>query len=126
MTRVRARWLASRLPGNTKTQKSLTDDDFITVLQGLTVTGNQTAAAIYKSSIRRSQILNNVLAVTQRNAGMTPGHLGFGVVRIQIDIREDPAIRIPAANIGVLVAQRKLLARGVATFYYERGVHTVA
>ena len=82
--------------------------------------------AIYKSPIRRSQILDGVLAVTQRNAGVTPGHLGFGVVRIQIDIREDPAVRIPAANIGFLIAQRKLLAGGVATFYYERCVHTVA
>ena len=83
-------------------------------------------ATIYKSPIRGSQVLDQVLAIEQRNAGVTPGYLGFRIVRIQIDVREHSAVGIPAANVGLLIAQRKLLARGIATFYYERRVHSVA
>ena len=56
---------------------------------------------------------------------MTAGHFGFGIIRIEIDIRKDPSVGIPTANIGLLTAQRKLLAGRVPTFYYESGVRTV-
>ncbi len=83
-------------------------------------------SAIHKSPIRRSQILDHVLAIAQRDARMAAGHFGFRIIRIQIDIRKNPSVRIPTANIGLLTAQRKLLAGRAPTFYYEGGVRTVA
>src|SRR6266446_2440208 len=82
-------------------------------------------STIYKSPISGSQILDHVLTITQRNARVTPGHLGFGIVRIQIDIGKNPTIRIPAANICVRIVQRKLLARRAAAFYYQRRMDAV-
>ena len=60
-------------------------------------------STIYKSPICGSQILDYVLTIAQRNTRVTPRNLGFGIVRIQIDVGENSAVRVPAANVGVLI-----------------------
>src|SRR5258708_831416 len=82
--------------------------------------------AIYKGSICGSQILDHVLTFAQRNTSMTARDLGFGIVRIQINIGENSTVRIPAANVSVLVVEGELLARRAAAFDYQRRMHGVS
>ena len=81
-------------------------------------------AAVNKSPVRRSQIFDPVLTIAQRNAGVTPRHFRLRIVGIQIDVRKDPAVGVPAANIGLVVTQGELLTRGSAAFDYECGMHS--
>src|SRR5713226_8289705 len=85
----------------------------------------QSMSAVYKSSVNRSQILDQVLAVPQRNARVPPRHLRLWIVSVKIDIGEDSAVGIPAANVRVLITQGKLLARGAAALDHKHRMHSV-
>src|SRR5436309_6511871 len=85
----------------------------------------QSMSAVYKSSVNGSQILDQVLAVAQRNARVAPRHLRLWIVSVKIDIREDASVGIPAANVRVLITQEKLLTCGAAALDHEHRMHSV-
>src|SRR5262245_12524316 len=62
--------------------------------------GKQPSASIHERSVRRSQVLDEVLAIMTDDSRMPSRNLGFGIVLIQINIREDAAVRVPPPDIG--------------------------
>src|SRR5436853_7858638 len=82
-----------------KPQKRFAHDDFIAVFQRASITRRQAPSAVDKSSVGRPQIFDQIISLSQRNPRMTARNLSFGIVGIQIDIREHSGVRIPTADV---------------------------
>jgi hypothetical protein len=94
----------AKSPNDVKAKKSFSYNDLVTVTQDLTVAWRQPLSPVNKSPIGRAQILKKVLAVPERDTCMTAGYFCFGIVCVQVNIRKDPTISIPASDLGLNVA----------------------
>jgi len=88
-----------KLSCQSKPQKSLTHNNFVAILQRMMLARLQAPATIYKRSIRRSKIFNQVLAVAKRYARVAARDFRFRIVRVQIYVGKYAAVCIPPANV---------------------------
>ena len=93
-----------------KSQKRLSNYDFVAVTQRCALSWRQSLAPIDKSPICRAQILEKVLTVGERNSCMPARNLGLGVVGVQINVGKDSAIRVPSTDMRLNVVKHELLA----------------
>src|SRR5215203_4808134 len=103
-------------------QKCFSDDDFVTVAERLTLSRRQSLAAIDEGPVCRTEVFKKVLAVAEGDARVTPRHLCFRIVSVQIDVREYTAVGIPAPDLGFYITQHKLLSGRAALFDNQAGV----
>src|SRR5215470_19158272 len=103
-------------------QKCFADDDFIAVTQCLALSRRQPLATIDERTVCRSEILKKVLAVAEGDACVTSRDLCFGIVRVEIDVGEDPAIGVPASDLSFDITQHKLLSGRAALFDNQAGM----
>jgi len=75
--------------------------------------------SIDERTVGRAEVLDEVLAVVINDARVPSRDLGFGIVFIQIDVREYAAVRIPAANVRLNADDRKLFADSPAPLDYQ-------
>src|ERR1700755_1499607 len=105
-----------------KAQERFADDDLVVVAQDVRVARQQTAAAVNERAVGRAEVLYLVLPVLARDAGVAARNLGFGIVRIQIDVRENAVIGVPAADVRFVVRKRKFGAAAFSAFDHQFGV----
>ena len=79
--------------------------------QRLRLTGHQSLSPVYKGAVGRTEILEKISTILQRDARVTARDLCFRIFRIKINIGKDAAIGIPAADLRFDFAQHELLAR---------------
>jgi len=87
----------------------------------MAVAGQQSAASIDECAVGTAQILYQILSALMNNPGMTAGDLGFRIVLIEIDVGENTAIGIPAADIGFRIRENKLFADSAAALNNQFG-----
>jgi hypothetical protein len=106
-------------------QERLPYDYLITTLQRLPVAGQKPAAAIYERSVGRSEVFDEELPVLIHYSRVTARDLGFWIVLIQVDVRENPAIRIPASYVGLSAGNGKFLSDSAPAFNDQFAAHLV-
>jgi hypothetical protein len=106
-----------------KFQKRFTYYNLITTLQRLPVTGQKSAAAIYKCTIGRSEVFDEELAILIHDSRMTAGDFGLRIILIEVDIGEYSAISIPASDVGLGGCNRKLFPDPAASLYDQLAAH---
>src|SRR5262249_4312743 len=74
-----------------------------------------------KSPVRAAQILDQILVVQKLYSSVTARNLGFGVILVQINVREDAAIRVPATDHRLGSGDRKLLPDFASTLNDQSG-----
>src|SRR5262245_23198958 len=102
-------------------EKRFADDDLIAVVKRLLGAGQQTRPAIDKSPVRTAQILDQILVVQKLYSGVTARNLGFGVILIQINVRKDAAISVPATDHRLGSGYRKLFSDFASTLNDQSG-----
>src|SRR5262245_43763579 len=100
-------------------QKGLSNNDFVAITKGLTITRGQSFAAIDKSSVRRTQIFEKVLTVAESYSRLTSRHFSFRIIRIQIYIGEDSSVGVPTSNLRFDITQHELLTSRPPFFDYQ-------
>jgi hypothetical protein len=93
-----------------KSQKRLSNYDFVAVTQRCALPWRESLAPIDKSSICRAQILEKVLTVGERDSCMPARNLGFGVIGVEINVGKDSAIRIPPTDMRLNIVKHELFA----------------
>jgi len=96
-------------------QKRLADYHFIAILKHMSFAWQKPAPAIHKRAVSRSQILNEILAVVIHYARVSARHLCFGIIFVEINIGEDPAVGITATDICFDPDYRELLTDSPAS-----------
>ncbi len=66
--------------------------------------------SIHERAVRRTQVLDKILAVVIDDSRVTPRYLGLRIVFIQIHIREYSAVGVPPADVDLDAANLKLFA----------------
>lgn len=105
--------------GDSKPQKGFSHNNFVAIFQRMAIALFQAAAPIYKRPIRRSEILDAILTIAKRNARVTARDLRFRIVRVQINVGKDATVRVPTADVRILVTERKLFAGGITSLDYQ-------
>jgi len=110
-----------------KLQKGLADYYLIAVLKRVSFAGKKPSTAIYKSAVGGAEILDEILTVMIDDSRVSPGDLCFGIVLIQVYVREYAAIGVPAANVCLDAAYWKFFADSSAPFDDEprQGAHVI-
>jgi len=54
---------------------------------------------------------------------MTARDLGLGIVLVEVDVREYPAIGIPSSYVSLSAGNRKFLTNSAAAFYDQLAAH---
>jgi len=98
---MRLRDLKSRtaLFDQVKTQKRLAHNNFVAIFQRLPRSRRESFPTVDKRAVGRTQIFKEILSVVERNARMTARDLRFRIVRIQIHVRKDSPVGIPASDV---------------------------
>jgi len=104
---------------NLKLQKRLADNYLIAILKHVALAGKEPSPSIHERTVGRAQVLDEVLAVVINDARVPSRDFGFGIVFIQIDVRENAAIRVPPADVGLNTHDWKLFADSPAAFDYQ-------
>src|SRR5438128_1575054 len=102
-----------------KSQKCFSYDDLIAVLERLFITLNQPPSTINKSSISRSQILDEVIPFRVHDPRVLTRDFCFRIVVVEIDVGKNSPVSVPSSNLYVVVAQRKLFAGGTSTLNHQ-------
>jgi len=67
-------------------------------------------STVDKGSIRAAQVFKDILPILTDDARMAARNFGFRVILVEVNVREDAPIRIPAADIGLGFCQQELFA----------------
>src|SRR5262245_38468306 len=108
-----------------KFEKGFAYDYLITVFKRLFGAGRQARPAVDESPVRAPEVLDQKLVVQKLYPGVAARDFGFRIVLVQVDVREDASVGVPATDQGLGSVDRKLFANLAAAlndqFGAERG-----
>ena len=99
-----------------KAQKSLADDYLVALAQDLRAARQQASSAINKCAVRRAQVLDHMNIISKNDPGMASRYFRVGVVGIQIDVRKNSVVRVPAADVRLFGSEWEIGVRRAAAF----------
>jgi hypothetical protein len=105
-----------RLANYMKPQEGFSYDDLVTLSQNLRTARQKAPAAIEERAVRRTEIFDHVNISAIIYPGMASRNLCVRVVGVEIDIREDPVVGVPAADVRFLGGQLKFGISRIAAF----------
>jgi hypothetical protein len=98
-----------------KTQKCLSNYDLVALIQNLRTSGQQSTAPVYKRSIRRAKVLDQICVITMEDPSVSARNLRVRIVSIKINIGEDTVVRVPTSDIALVSGKDELGVRGIAS-----------
>lgn len=97
-----------------ESQKRLANDDLVTVIEGLSISGKQPWSPVDEGAIGAAQVLDQVLLVREGNPRVAAGDFRFRVILVEIDVGKDAAIRVPPSNHQLAVSRERELPSAAA------------
>src|SRR5262247_3157133 len=104
-----------------KFEKGFAYDYLVTVFKRLFGAGRQARPAVDESPIRAPKVLDQILVVRKLYPGVAARDLGFGIVLIKVDVREDASVGVPATYHRLGSADWEFLANLAAALNDQLG-----
>src|SRR5262245_37754442 len=104
-----------------KFEKGFAYDYLVTVFKRLFGAGRQARSAVDEGPVRAPEVLDQILVVQKLYPGVAARDFGFRIVLVQVDVREDASVGVPAADHRLSSADRKLFANLAAALNDQFG-----